>query len=173
LSRDGGICSAVVECSAVIGRLVRSEDFERVLRCAPRARTQHFAIHHLADRPSRAAKPADATKGELSTGGAPKASVVVDDSVPLLLSSTEMWLGAVVPKRHARRAVTRTMLKRQIRAALSAQAPRLGGGLWVIRLRAPFDKTIFSSATSTALEKAAAAELAQALRHAARSKPAV
>jgi ribonuclease P protein component len=70
-----------------------------------------------------------------------------------------LWLGAVVPKRHARRAVTRSLLKRQIRAAIARQALSLPAGLWVIRLRAPFDRTQFPSASSAALLDAARDEL--------------
>jgi len=70
-----------------------------------------------------------------------------------------LWLGAVVPKRHARRAVTRTLLKRQIRSVVDARAAALLGGLWVVRLRAPFDKTRFPSAASEALSQSAREEL--------------
>ncbi len=72
-----------------------------------------------------------------------------------------LWLGAVVPKRHARRAVTRTLLKRQIRSVVGARAPALLGGLWVVRLRAPFDKARFPSAASDALRQCAREELEQ------------
>ncbi|CAN6484315.1 unnamed protein product [Victoria cruziana] len=72
------------------------------------------------------------------------------------------WLGLVVPKRHARRAVTRTLLKRQIRDlfATPSETP-LAPGLWVVRLRAPFDVKQFPSAASDALREAARAELGQ------------
>lgn len=79
----------------------------------------------------------------------------------------ERWLGAVIPKRHARRAVTRTLLKRQIRAAMQRQ-PRLPGGLWVVRLRAPFDRAQFVSAASDGLRRAAHDELDALLADAAR-----
>ncbi len=78
------------------------------------------------------------------------------------------WLGAVVPKRHARRAVTRSLLKRQMRAAVERHAPRLPAGLWVVRLRAPFDRTAFPSAASTALRAAARDELDVVLARASR-----
>ena len=82
-----------------------------------------------------------------------------------------LWWGAVVPKRHARRAVTRTLLKRRIRAALlqrdmPGQAP-LRPGLWVVRLRAPFDRNQFASAASAALGSAARDELDAVLARAA------
>lgn len=71
------------------------------------------------------------------------------------------WLGLVLPKRHARRAVTRSLLKRQIRAALAARGAGLPAGLWVVRLRAPFDRAVFPSAASEALRLAARDELAR------------
>jgi len=85
-----------------------------------------------------------------------------------------------VPRRHARRAVTRTLIKRQIRAALSRrEAPGQGplrSGLWVVRLRAPFDRSSYTSAASSALRVAASGELdgvlGQAERKLAASPPA-
>jgi ribonuclease P protein component len=78
-------------------------------------------------------------------------------------NSPLVWLGTVVPKRHAKRAVTRTLLKRQIRAALLRCGvpgrPLLRPGLWVVRLRAPFDRAQFPSAASLALSGLASSEL--------------
>ncbi|MDP3824094.1 MAG: ribonuclease P protein component [Burkholderiales bacterium] len=139
----------------MIGRLLRSADFERVLRTRSWASSTHFAVHHLADRPSRPPKPAAAS--ELSTEAAPIPVEPVDDfpaSPP-----AGLWFGAVVPKRHARRAVTRTLLKRQIRSVIGARAEALTDGLWVVRLRAPFDKARFPSAASDALRSCAREEL--------------
>jgi ribonuclease P protein component len=78
----------------------------------------------------------------------------------------------VVPKRHARRAVTRSLLKRQIRMAMQTQASSLEGGLWVVRLRAPFDREHFASAASAPLKRAARVELERLMRNAAGSAPA-
>ena len=69
------------------------------------------------------------------------------------------WLGLVVPKRHARKAVTRTLLKRHIRAAMQL-APDLDRGMWVVRLRSPFARTEFLSAASDRLALVASQELA-------------
>ena len=69
------------------------------------------------------------------------------------------WIGAVVPKRHARRAVTRSLLKRQIRGAFERHAAALPLGQWLVRLRAPFAPRQFVSARSTALAEAARGEL--------------
>jgi ribonuclease P protein component len=77
-----------------------------------------------------------------------------------------------VPKRHARRAVTRSLLKRQIRAAAlrrdAAGPAPLRPGLWVVRLRAPFDRKAFESAASPALRSAARSELDELLVQAER-----
>ncbi|HWI11443.1 MAG TPA: ribonuclease P protein component [Burkholderiaceae bacterium] len=133
---------------------MRSADFERVLRTRSRASSPHFALHHVAARPSTPAKPlvADLSTGEVSADRPP-----VDDWPAPALGA--LWLGAVVPKRHARRSVTRSLLKRQIRAVVGDHAAALAGGLWVVRLRAPFDRARFSSAASAELKRAARAEL--------------
>jgi ribonuclease P protein component len=147
----------------VIGRIVRSVDFERVLGSPIRARSTHFAVHYLESRPSQPAKPRSQTVStELSTGEAPDQGVSVDDFRP-----ATCWLGAVVPKRHARRSVTRNLLKRQIRRAASEQAG-LAPGLWVVRLRSPFERKTFSSASSDALRALASEELSTVFADAAR-----
>ena len=55
--------------------------------------------------------------------------------------------------------MTRTLLKRQIRAVLASHAAALTGGLWVVRLRAPFDRARFVSAASDELRRTAREEL--------------
>jgi len=139
-----------------MARLVESSDFERVLGSRSRASTVHFAVHHL---PARSDVQARASAGpapaELSTIHGKSGEGPVDD-LPL---EPLRRLGAVVPKRHARRAVTRSLLKRQIYAAGGRHAASLGHGLWIVRLRAPFDRARFKSAASTALTVTARAEL--------------
>jgi len=132
----------VVEAMA---RLVVSADFERVLGSRSRASTVHFAVHHLP-----AAKPTPATPleamapKELSTIPEEIGERPVDD----LPGEPTCRLGVVVPKRHARRAVTRSLLKRQIYAAGDRHAASLAHGLWIVRLRAAFDRTRFVSAAA-------------------------
>jgi ribonuclease P protein component len=74
-------------------------------------------------------------------------------------SSGGVWFGCVVPKRHARRAVTRNLLKRQIRTAFQRHEGVLPMGLWLVRLRAAFPAAEFISARSVALARAARGEL--------------
>jgi ribonuclease P protein component len=152
----------------VLGRIVRSIDFERVLRCPPRARTAHFALHHLRGCPTppgRAGSKRD--PADLSTGEVPLSELPVDDSLHQAKSgAVRHWLGLVVPKRHARRSVTRSLLKRQIRAAAGRSEAELADGLWVVRLRSAFDVRAFPSAASSALATAAREELALLFRQA-------
>ena len=142
----------------MIAPLVRSADFERVLRTRTRISSPHFAVHHVADRPSSPAQVGSTPAAvELSTGAVRIETSPVDDLQ--CAASGAIWLGTIVPKRHARRSVTRSLLKRQMRAAVDGHAARLAGGLWVVRLRAPFDRTRFVSAASDELRRVARAEL--------------
>ena len=138
----------------MIGRLVHSADFQRLLSTPPWSRSAHFAVHHLPVVPSRPRPAAKrAVRQELSTDDVNKSAEPVDDL------SGRFWLGAVLPKRLARRAVTRNLLRRQIRAALQRHAGSLPGGLWVVRLRSGFARSDFVSAASEVLRAAARGEL--------------
>lgn len=167
--------SRTAACAAL-----RASDFERLLSTRPCARSEHFVLHHVPA--SRLARPA-----ELSTSAGPDVPPDVDDrhaAAPLLLTTGAgdkgaarddavhraaeddriEWEGAcrfalVVPKRHARRAVTRSLIKRQGRAQFAAHAARLAAGDWLLRLRAGFPLPQFPSAASTALRVAVRAEL--------------
>ena len=72
-----------------------------------------------------------------------------------------VWIGAMVPKRWARRAVTRNAIKRQIYAVSTRFADRLPVAAHVVRLRAPFDRQQFISASSDPLKLAVRQELEQ------------
>ena len=155
----------------MIGKLNRPVDFERVLGRQSRARSAHFALHHLAAEPAPSAWHAAQLRtasAKLSTGDSQPVHNSVEHDPPR--APEGCWVGIVVPKRHAKRAVTRALLKRQIRAAF-AEATGMPPGLWVVRLRSPFDRQKFPSAASDALRAAARAELAQLLDRAL--KPAV
>lgn len=149
--------------------LVQAADFQRVLATPSKARSPHFAVHHLAAGPSPTAwQRRQPVVPELSTDGAPDQVNSVDkssgtDSVP----PQGRWLGLVVPKRHAKRAVTRTLVKRQMRAVFADQAAGLAAGLWVLRLRSGFPVQAFPSASSDALRAAVRAELTTMLQRAA------
>lgn len=68
-------------------------------------------------------------------------------------------VGAVVPKRWARRAVTRNTIKRQVYAVSETQSSKLPVGHYVVRLRTEFSRKEFPSATSDALKRVVRSEL--------------
>ncbi len=73
----------------------------------------------------------------------------------------------MVPKRQARRAVTRNLLKRHMRESFRRHAATLPMGLWLLRLHAGFCKTEYPSARSEALAEAVRGELDRLLTAAA------
>lgn len=158
--------------------------FQQVLQLRPCAKTFHFSLHYGSS--THQLSKIDNSK-ELPSSAV---SVVTedfqhvdkfvdysDDKVRLISSQAPIstlcdpFLGLVVPKRFARRAVTRNLIKRQIRAVfdayLSAQAQMMAipstyqnsSCFWVVRLRAGFDVQHFPSASSNALRLALRTEL--------------
>ena len=155
-----------------LARLVKPVDFERVLSVRRRAATAHFAVHHLLAAPSATRGPgARPSPTELSTIVDPSGELPVDDSRSQAPPTAHAWVGAVVPKRHARRAVTRSLIRRQIYSAAERFRDRLGPGLWIVRLRSPFDRLHFVSAASPVLRHDARAELDVLLEAAANATP--
>lgn len=145
------------------GPSLKAAEFRKALGTRPVARTPHFVLHHLPH--TEADKPAEPS--ELSTAPDPLDAEGVDESsVPLALPA---WrLGLVLPKKLARRSVTRSLLRHQARAAVvrhapdiasTAWAPQHPSDAWVLRLRAPFDRQQFPSAASEALSRVVRLEL--------------
>lgn len=126
-------------------RLKTRAQFQAVLAGATVARTAHFALHRCAlDAPS---------------GVAP------------LFAVQDVWLGAMVPKRWARRAVTRNAIRRQIyNVSIAASETSLPRAAHVVRLRSAFDRKEFVSASSDKLKAAVRAELQQLLGLAAAAR---
>ena len=73
--------------------------------------------------------------------------------------TTEPSIGAVVPKRWAKRAVTRNGIKRQIYDVSAAFEARLPAAAHVVRLRGEFARADFPSAWSDALKASVRGEL--------------
>lgn len=73
----------------------------------------------------------------------------------------------MVPKRWAKRAVTRNAIKRQIYTVSQAFEARLPAAAHVVRLRSGFDRARFVSATSDALKQAVRGELQELFARAA------
>jgi ribonuclease P protein component len=117
-----------------------------VLAGSTLARTLHFALHAVAldaDQVDLTAKP--------------------------LFDVPAVWLGAMVPKRWAKRAVTRNALKRQIYTVSQLYQAQLPEAAYVVRLRSSFDRTQFISASSDELKLAARTEMHQLLDRATRA----
>jgi ribonuclease P protein component len=140
-------------------RLIHKADFERLMSAPTWSRSAHFALHHLSRGPAMVAgrKPRSSLE-EISTDLPPVAAETVDNK------PERVWAGAMVPKRHARRAVTRNLLKRQIRQAFERHEALLPKGLWLVRLRRVFAPADYTSARSALLAEAARRELDELLR---------
>lgn len=147
----------------LLRRVVASADFERALAVRSRAVTEHFAVHHVDG------SPPEPSAGKLSTIEANAGAIPVEDSSNAGPVQASTRIGAVVPKRHARRAVTRSLVKRQIYAAAERHRDALAPGLWIVRLRSAFDRARFASAASDALRSVARSELDDLLRAAAKA----
>lgn len=124
-------------------RLKTRPQFQATMAGETVARTAHFALHRLV-LGARECAPASECPGAQA-----------------LFSGPDVWLGAMVPKRWARRAVTRNAIKRQIYGVAAALEPTLPPAAHVVRLRATFDRKQFVSASSDPLKQAVRAELQQ------------
>jgi len=102
---------------------------------SPVAKTPHFALHLTT---------LDVRCGEV-----------------LLFPQPVPWLGVLIPKRWARRAVTRNTIRRQIYEVARGGATGLPAAAMVVRLRSEFSRKAFVSATSDVLKQAVRTELHQ------------
>lgn len=141
-------------------RLQTRAQFQAALAGGTVARTAHFALHRLtlAGTEHQAATQLSTGSEKLSTGLASQA----------LFASMALGLGAMAPKRWAKRAVTRNTIKRQIYHVAALFEDRLPQAAYVVRLRSAFDRKQFVSATSEPLRQAIRTELLQLFDHAVR-----
>lgn len=141
-------------------RLKTRAQFQAVLGHATRARTAHFALHML----PLAALQAHRVPSSPEDGFVAPGVQTAEAPAPPLFHGGGVWLGAMTPKRWARRAVTRNAIRRQIyaMAATEGTPPAAHADVaWVVRLRAGFDRKTFISASSEALKQAVRTELRQ------------
>lgn len=122
------------------------------------SRTPHFALHRVALQPN--SEPSSAPKAAANSQEMASQAGSQDLSKPLF-AVQDTWLGVIVPKRWAKRAVTRNTIKRQIYAVSTASGCAMPVAAHVVRLRAGFDRAEFISATSDKLKIAIRAELQQ------------
>ena len=127
-------------------RLKTRSQFQAGLAGNKLASSAHFVVHHLAAY--RPAFNADCNPAEA-------------DGRTALFSRSDLWLGPLIPKKWAKRAVTRNAIKRQIFNVARDFETVLPLGAYVIRLRSGFAKKQFSSASSDHLKQTVREELCQ------------
>jgi ribonuclease P protein component len=137
---------------------VTKAQFAAVMNGQTVSRTPHFALHRVALQPN--SEPSSAPKAAVNSQEMASEAGRQDLSKPLF-AVQDTWLGVIVPKRWAKRAVTRNTIKRQIYAVSTASGCSLPVAAHVVRLRAGFDRAEFISATSDKLKIAVRAELQQ------------
>ncbi|WPB57045.1 ribonuclease P protein component [Xylophilus sp. GOD-11R] len=135
-------------------RLKTRPQFQAVLAGGIVARTSHFALHRLALVP--AGVVVHAVDKSVEKVGEESAAPAF---APLFTHTDHTWLGAMVPKRWAKRAVTRNAIKRQIYTIGGAAESMLPQAAYVVRLKSGFDRKQFVSASSDALKAAVRAEV--------------
>ena len=125
--------------------------FQAALAASIIAKSTHFALHRVTfDLPA-------------------------NENGPALFSINDAWIGAMVPKRWAKRAVTRNAIKRQIyTVSISLQSimmPADFPAAFLIRLRREFSRQAFPSASSSTLKETVRTELLVLMQAAATARP--
>jgi ribonuclease P protein component len=121
-------------------RLKTRPQFQAVLEAELVSKTSHFALHRLDVR------------------------VLSVTSNSSLFSASNSWIGAMTPKRWAKRAVTRNAIKRQIYTVCAKLDSVSSPAVYLVRLRREFSRTEFASASSAPLISAVRAELSALLQ---------
>ena len=116
-------------------RLRSRQQFQAVMAGAPVAKTPHFALHRASLDGQQHDRP--------------------------LFPVNDTWIGVLLPKRWAKRAVTRNAIRRQIYEAARLRANGLPAVALVVRLRSAFNRQEFLSASSDVLKRAVRVELEQ------------
>ena len=119
--------------------------FQQLMKHPPVARSKHFVVHR------------GATPGPVCEKTNP-----LDNAVHPVKG---LCLAALLPKRWAKRAVTRNAMRRQIYDAFALQQDKLVPVPHLVRLRAAMDPGVFTSAGSDPLKTAVRQEIDQLLTH--------
>lgn len=128
----------------MVQRLKTRSQFQAVLAGERIASTPHFVLH----------------RNVLPDMRRPGTGDRQDPSARLAEAGSDLvWLGAMVPKRWAKRAVTRNAIKRQIYSVSSQVVFDVPGAAHVVRLRSGFDRKQFVSASSDRLKDLVRQEL--------------
>jgi ribonuclease P protein component len=131
---------------SAVERLKQWSEFQAVMSAGSVARTPHFVLHQW-QQPAKA-----------STGSG-------FEETPTLFVDGVLMMGALTPKRWAKRAVTRNLIRRQIHAVSHEFEKGLKPTAYVVRLRATFNPQKFVSASSDVLKQTVREELKQLFGH--------
>jgi ribonuclease P protein component len=125
-----------------VERLKQWSEFQAVMSAGSVARTPHFVLHQW---------PYEA-KANAGSGF---------EEAPALFADGVLMLGALTPKRWAKKAVTRNLIRRQIHAVCRENVRHLQPTAYVVRLRATFNSRTFISASSDVFKQSVREELKQ------------
>jgi ribonuclease P protein component len=144
-----------------VQRLKTRAQYEAAMAGGTVSRTPHFVLHRAALDASTL--PGPSMEQSAHAGSAPVSIEGGASAAPRVLFAdrSQAWIGAVVPKRWAKRAVTRNGIKRQIYAVSAAFETRLPAAAHVVRLRMEFARKDFPSAWSDTLKQSVRGELLQ------------
>lgn len=115
------------------GKLKNKEQFDDVLHFRKKVSFEHFALHFKLF--------------DLSTEREDNKKPDVHNLV-----TEGLYLGMIIPKRWAKSAARRSLIKRQCRAQFMLFSHVLPYGNYVVRLKYGFDASLWSSASSNALK---------------------
>jgi ribonuclease P protein component len=140
-----------------VQRLKTRSQFQAVLAGSIVARTEHFVLHR---------NRLDAMAAQQRPMPSPDKSMGLPEHIaaPVLFPLQDVWIGAMVPKRWARRAVTRNAIKRQIYTVSADFLHLYPQAVFLVRLRREFSRKEFFSASSAALREAVRTEVTDLMR---------
>jgi len=123
-----------------VERLKQWSEYQAVMSASTVARTPHFVLHQW--QPS---------SNHATGSGFAQTQTLFADGI--------LKVGALTPKRWAKRAVTRNLIRRQIHAIAQEFETQMIPTAYVVRLRATFNPQKFASASSEVLRRAVRLEL--------------
>ncbi|MFC6281768.1 MULTISPECIES: ribonuclease P protein component [Polaromonas] len=131
-------------------RLKTRPQFQAVLAGSIVAKTEHFALHRNRLNAAVSQTGPERSQEEIAGKVHPASA---------LFPVQDTWIGAMVPKRWAKRAVTRNAIKRQIYTVSADFLHHYPQAAFLVRLRKEFSRKEFLSATSDQLKEAVRAEV--------------
>jgi ribonuclease P protein component len=136
-----------------VQRLKTRPQFQAVLAGSVVAKTEHFVLHR------NSLESFDATTTQTAPEAGQHKTKGEGFTAPRLFPVPDVWIGAMVPKRWAKRAVTRNAIKRQIYTVSVDTMHNYPQAAFLVRLRREFSRKEFVSASSSQLKEAVRTEV--------------